>query len=245
MATSYKIIGADGAEYGPTTLEELREWIEDGRVGQATLVWKNDERRWLAAGMRDELRWDLPAPPPLSTSVGALSRAGDLEPEISRDSVRPAGFWIRLVAYFFDLTFLILLLNVVLMPWHDWMSDVRRQITAMNPNEISQDAEKLIQFYKLILPPLFLQFGAYSLLSLAYYVGFNGSQGATPGKFMTGLRVESADGLPLGYRQAFIRFSAELLSWLVLGLGYIMIAHDPAKRALHDRLTKTRVVHRV
>jgi len=245
VATSYKIIGADGVEYGPTTLEELREWIEEGRVGQSTLVWRSDESRWSAAGMREELRWDLPAPPELSTSGGVLARSSDSEFEISKESVRPAGFWIRLIAYFFDLTFLILLLNVVLIPWHDWMGEVRRQISAMNPNEIAQDAEKLINFYKLILPPLFLQLGVYGLLSLAYYVGFNGSQGATPGKFMTGLRVESEDGLPLGYRQAFVRYSAELLSWLVLGLGYIMIAHDPAKRALHDRLAKTRVVHRV
>jgi TM2 domain-containing membrane protein YozV len=32
----YKIIGADGKEYGPVSAELLREWIQQGRVGLQT-----------------------------------------------------------------------------------------------------------------------------------------------------------------------------------------------------------------
>ena len=34
----YKIIGADGRQYGPVSAEQLRQWITEGRVGAETLV---------------------------------------------------------------------------------------------------------------------------------------------------------------------------------------------------------------
>ena len=61
MPVVYKIIGGDGREYGPATLEEIRGWCEDGRVGGGTPVWRDDELRWQPARNREELRWDLPA----------------------------------------------------------------------------------------------------------------------------------------------------------------------------------------
>ena len=42
MDTEYKIIGGDGAEYGPASLDELKIWIGDGRVAGSTQVWRND-----------------------------------------------------------------------------------------------------------------------------------------------------------------------------------------------------------
>jgi hypothetical protein len=34
----YKIIGADGKEYGPVSIEQLRQWINEGRVNSQTSV---------------------------------------------------------------------------------------------------------------------------------------------------------------------------------------------------------------
>jgi TM2 domain-containing membrane protein YozV len=34
----YKIIGADGKEYGPISADQLRDWLRQGRVGQQTPV---------------------------------------------------------------------------------------------------------------------------------------------------------------------------------------------------------------
>ena len=45
MDMTYKIIGADGAEYGPVTLEELKSWVLEGRVAKATQVWRGDLSR--------------------------------------------------------------------------------------------------------------------------------------------------------------------------------------------------------
>lgn len=250
MRNTYKIIGTDGREYGPATLEEIRDWIVDGRVAQSTLVWRSDDSLWTAAGMRQELRWDLPAPPPLEKKhtgdttffPGCPIETAPGAPPV--ESVRRAGFFPRFVAYIFDLFLLILLLNLILMPWHDWFDAVRIQVKSVNLDALAQDSEKILEFYKLVLPPLFTQITAFALLSLVYYVGFHSTLGFTPGKFFSGIRVESEDGLPLRVSHAFVRYSAECLSWVVLGLGYLMILTDPSKRALHDRLARTRVVYR-
>jgi len=47
----YKIIGADQKEYGPVTIEQLRQWIAEGRVNGQTSVWSevSGERKPLAA----------------------------------------------------------------------------------------------------------------------------------------------------------------------------------------------------
>ena len=59
MELTYKIIGADGAEYGPVTIEELKHWVLDGRVAAATHVWRNDLSRWLPAARYTELQPEL------------------------------------------------------------------------------------------------------------------------------------------------------------------------------------------
>jgi hypothetical protein len=46
----YKIIGADGAEYGPVTSEQLREWIAEGRADAQTRVWAEGWEQWKLLG---------------------------------------------------------------------------------------------------------------------------------------------------------------------------------------------------
>ena len=55
------MIASDGREYAGS-LEELREWAQEGRLGPATFVWCQDDGRWLPASARHELVWDLPQP---------------------------------------------------------------------------------------------------------------------------------------------------------------------------------------
>jgi len=43
----YKIIGSDLQEYSPVELEEVREWIKEGRADANTLVCEMDEKQWV------------------------------------------------------------------------------------------------------------------------------------------------------------------------------------------------------
>lgn len=80
------------------------------------------------------------------------------------------------------------------------------------------------------------------LIGLAYNVYFLGAYGATPGKMACGLKVVTAEGGPVSYGRAVGRYFAEIVSGLILGIGYIMAAFDEEKRALHDRMCDTRVI---
>jgi uncharacterized RDD family membrane protein YckC len=80
------------------------------------------------------------------------------------------------------------------------------------------------------------------LLALFYAGYFTGTTGQTPGKLMTGLRVVVATGRPPGYPRAMARALVGLLGTGIVGLGLVPMAFDPAARALHDRLFRTRVV---
>jgi hypothetical protein len=64
----YKIIGADGKEYGPVSAEQLRQWLTEGRVNQQTRVLAEGNTDWKAFGEVAELNPTTPpAAPPLSS----------------------------------------------------------------------------------------------------------------------------------------------------------------------------------
>ena len=86
MQAEYKIIGADGREYGPATLDELIEWVREGRVGRQTQVWSSTDERWTPAGRMTELAAWIGAMPDHSTPV----------------EIAPAGFWLRFAAFWVD-----------------------------------------------------------------------------------------------------------------------------------------------
>ena len=82
----YKIIGADGREYGPITADQLREWIAEGRanaqtraIAEGTTQWKplTEYLEFAQALGRRPSPWPAPAPvyltPPRRTNSLALT----------------------------------------------------------------------------------------------------------------------------------------------------------------------------
>lgn len=82
-----------------------------------------------------------------------------------------------------------------------------------------------------------------TVVGATYSIWFNGKYGATPGKMACELRIVRSDGSPLTYGRACGRYFAEIVSSLTLLIGYIMAGFDEEKRALHDRICDTRVIH--
>ena len=60
----YKLIGADGQQYGPVNDEQLRRWIAEGRVDGRTLVQTEGSQEWRPLRLFQEFAGDLKAPPP-------------------------------------------------------------------------------------------------------------------------------------------------------------------------------------
>src|SRR5687768_15957118 len=63
----YKIIGADQKEYGPITLDQMQQWIAEGRVNAQTLVWSETSNNWKPIGAYAEFAAAVPPLPPGAT----------------------------------------------------------------------------------------------------------------------------------------------------------------------------------
>lgn len=67
----YKIIGADGKEYGPITAEQLKQWIAEGRANQQTKVLVDGETEWKTIAEIPEFAAGQFVPPPPTPVVPA------------------------------------------------------------------------------------------------------------------------------------------------------------------------------
>jgi predicted Zn finger-like uncharacterized protein len=88
-----------------------------------------------------------------------------------------------------------------------------------------------------------MNFGIQIGFGIAFHVYFlSGKYQATPGKMACGLKVVTAEGDKISAGRAVGRYFGEMLSGMIMLIGYIMAAFDDEKRALHDRICNTRVV---
>ncbi|MEO7677838.1 MAG: RDD family protein, partial [Verrucomicrobiota bacterium] len=207
METNYKIIGGDGREYGPVTLDEIKAWIRDGRIGRTTQIWRSDLGTWLPAAQYQELELEI------APLVGTAAEA--------HSELEAVGFWPRVGAYILDQ----LILGVI-----SYLIFGSPQTSATSFPEIWTQ--------------LGTRLGFNLLISTLYYVGMNGSIGATLGKMVIGARIVNADGSKIGFFRAFLRMLASIVSSLTLGIGYLIVAFRDDKRALHDLIAGTRVVYK-
>jgi len=65
---------------------------------------------------------------------------------------------------------------------------------------------------------------------------------ATPGKMALGLKILRSDGEKLGRGRSLAREWLVGVSFALLGIGALMVAFDPERRSLHDRICDTRVI---
>ena len=83
-----------------------------------------------------------------------------------------------------------------------------------------------------------LQLLARAVYSIAFWVG----QGATPGKMAVGIKVVMTNGEPIELGAACLRYIGYWASWLIFGIGYLMIAFSAEKKGLHDNIANTVVI---
>jgi hypothetical protein len=69
----YKIIGADGREYGPISAEQLREWIAEGRANGQTRAMVEGAGQWKPLTEYLEFAPALGRTPPTLTAPGPIS----------------------------------------------------------------------------------------------------------------------------------------------------------------------------
>jgi hypothetical protein len=118
----YKIIGADGKEYGPIAAEQLRQWIAENRVNAQTRILAESATEWKTVADCPEFAAAVvgKSPPPVvgisgpkpdADALAAEILARDYHVDIGRCVVRgwelvKANFWLTVGA-----TFVVLLIN--------------------------------------------------------------------------------------------------------------------------------------
>ena len=152
-------------------------------------------------------RVERPSPP---GAAGRARRAAGLE---------PAELASRLAAFVVDTVFVLSGQAVMLAPvgWYWWAREAPR-----TPADVSF----LPVFASATLVPLALLLGA------LYHVYFWSVKGATPGKELLDLRVETDGGVsPIPLGRAALRVFGYLLSAASLGIGFLMVAFGGRRAA--------------
>jgi len=79
-------------------------------------------------------------------------------------------------------------------------------------------------------------------VSAAYFIVSWMRGGQTVGMKPWRLRIVGADGGPIGFRRALLRFAVALVSLAALGLGFLWCLIDRERRAWHDIAAGTLLV---
>lgn len=147
------------------------------------------------------------------------------------ESIAPivsAPLWRRFAAMLYDLFPLVGLWFLAALLWglvHGWHYDAARPDYAQRGGLVDH---VLLQVWLLLVT------GAYFVVSWVY-------AGATIGMRAWKLRLEREDGSRVDLRTACLRFVLASLSLALLGGGFWYACCNAERRALHDRLCRTRM----
>ncbi len=224
------IIGGDGKEYGPVTVEQIRSWIASGRANLATQAkaFGTDEWRKLA----DFAEFAPPdAAPPVLASVTSTATSAGADPRLAHPGM-------RLLAAFID-GFL------ESMCWLPTSTAVMHSLGGLlgsgqiNPQDVIE-----------IMTSSIGRSAPYLIGLVALQATLLTVRGQTIGKILTGLRVVRApSGTPAGFLHGFLLRGflprclrhvplIGALFWLV---DNCFIFRDD-RRCLHDLIAGTKVV---
>lgn len=152
---------------------------------------------------------------PNGNSVQAVPGAIPIAPH---PTVRYAGFWVRFAAAFIDG----IITNVLCF-------FVGLVGAVLFPSE---GYEGFIGFLALVTV-------------LAYYVGLTYKKGATWGKMAVGIKVVAVDSVRVGIWTIVLRETiGKFVSYITLGIGFMMAGFTSKKQALHDKIASTYVVYK-
>ncbi len=244
MRWYYKL---DEQKVGPVTEEEIEQLVTNGTINANTPVWNDLTGKWTTYG---ESKGGAAAAPAVETAscaecgktfpVNDMVRYGQYtvcaacKPAFFQkvqeganlpNSLVYAGFWTRFGAKFVD--------GLILYAVNTAISFV--MLGTLISSQRGQDPMAA-------MGATFAALGLQMAVAAAYTIIFVGKYQATPGKMALGIKIVSPDGGRISYGRAVGRYFAEMLSSIILCIGYLMAAFDQEKRALHDRICATRVV---
>lgn len=140
-------------------------------------------------------------------------------------TIRPAGFWLRVLATLVDSMILSVALSIIAL--------ILGGATGI---AYADQVSSQVPFNETLA--ILALVGTWS-----YFVLMESSERkASLGKLVLGLRVVNAHGERLSVAQAVLRFSGKFVNLLTLGGGFVLCGLSADKQGLHDLLADTYVV---
>jgi uncharacterized RDD family membrane protein YckC len=241
-----------GSQFGPVSEEEFQSLVKKGTITQDTLVWNSSMKDWQKYGDVTKGKTSESIGSSTATNFSEEMTCVECGNAFSKDDMiqyqdswvcatcKPifvqklkeglsvtgtmeyAGFWIRLGAKIIDWIILSIANTIITMVFGFLL------ISSSSPSGslMATGISTLLQM----------------AMAAAYTTWFLGRFGATLGKMACKIKVVTPEGESISYLRGLGRYFAEILSGIILGIGYIMAAFDNQKRALHDRICDTRVI---
>ncbi|GAB4341263.1 MAG: hypothetical protein Kow0099_17800 [Candidatus Abyssubacteria bacterium] len=250
----YYVLGKE--RIGPVEEEEFRSLVSTGTIRSETLVWRKGMTQWQRyrdvswqGGSDGSATADVATERYACRECGQYFPADEMVPYGStyvcatckpvffqrikegaplRSAMVYGGFWTRFLAKAIDWSILLVI---------NWAVGFAFMLPMMRTMQNSQGAPPPGFFMLQMLLSLFQ-----IVIGASYTTFFLGKFAATPGKMACKLKVVTSDGGRVSYLRALGRHFAEMLSSIILLIGYIMAAFDEQKRTLHDRICDTRVI---
>lgn len=241
-------------QIGPISQAELQELVKTKKINAHTRVWRPGMKEWQELGRLTKETESMPSAITPGSGRSRQARCSECGNSFALDDMirfgeswvcagcKPlfvqkfkegltvagamdyAGFWIRFGAKFIDWIIIGGVSFIIFIPLGFVMGSASKSSS-------STIIAVLIQLLNWVIPAV-------------YATWFVGKFGATPGKMACRLKVVTAANQRVSYPRALGRHFSEMLSSIILLIGYIMAAFDDQKRTLHDRICDTRVIRR-
>jgi len=143
-----------------------------------------------------------------------------------------AGFWIRLLALLIDILILAALnwgINTV------WGLVAGTGWTTSTADPLAEEALATTAYWG-------INFAIVFLLQLAYFIGFWGWRGQTPGKMIMRVKIVRFDDSRIGWGGAVMRYLGYIISVVPFLTGLLWVAFDARRQGFHDKIADTYVV---
>lgn len=222
---------------GPFSIEEIQSFVKEGKITGSTLVWHSGEEAWRP--------WKKAAAEMEQNEANQDKILQETINEILKQQVltkRYAGFFVRSLAMSVD-SFILGIAGLVVL-------GILCATGTLNLQELLQTYQNFASnpsietFNKVFTVPGMDLFASISFfMQTVYFILLHALYGATIGKKIFRIHVETGAGNKITWMGAIIRYIASIMSVMLYGLGYLTILIDPKRRGLHDFIASTCVVY--
>lgn len=222
---------------GPFSIEEIQNFAKEGKITNSTLVWHSGEESWTTwKEAKAEIEQNE------ATQDKILQETIN---EILKQQVltkRYAGFFVRSLAFSVD-SIILGIAGILAFVALCGAGTIDFQQLMLLTEEFCNNPtiESLNKMFN--APGMDLYFIISLLLQTVYFVILHALYGATIGKMLFRIHVETAKGDKITWLAAIIRYIASIMSMMLYGLGYLTVLIDPKRRGLHDFIASTCVVY--